>query len=132
MRASRIARAIRISWWMTVLCRSQLQRPGRDDLVLLHHRPAHAVAVVVALLQALEAVVATGGTRVEREDRIAGEHEAAAQRAEHRVAGSPVGRARAGAHRLDLVAVVLDRGPRAARPQHAFEAPDFAVADRGL
>src|SRR5258706_1240400 len=111
----------------------QFKRPRRDDLVLFQHRAAHAIAVVVFLLQAFEAVIAPGRARVERKDRIAGEHEASAQRAEHRIAGGPMRRTRAGTHRLDLVAVVLQRRPRAAHAQHALEAPDFlAVLHAGL
>src|SRR5258708_35669525 len=115
------------------LSQSELERPGRDDLVLLHHRAAHAVAFLIALLQALVAAVAPGGAGVEREDGVAREHEASAQRAEHRIARSPVRRARPRRHRLDLVAVVLQRRAVAAHAQHAFEAPfAFLVADAGL
>src|SRR5258708_22718304 len=115
------------------LSQSELERPGRDDLVLLHHRAAHAVALRIALLKALVAAVAPGGAGVEREDGGAREHEASAQRAEHRIARSPVRRARPRRHRLDLVAVVLQRRAVAAHAQHAFEAPfAFLVADAGL
>src|SRR5258708_31900592 len=115
------------------LSQSELERPGRDDLVLLHHRTAHAVAFFIALLLALVAAVAPGGAGVERQDGVAREHEASAQRAEHRIAGSPVRRARARRHRLDLVAVVLQRRAVAAHAQHALEAPfAFLVAEAGL
>ena len=49
----------------------ELQRPGRDQLVLLEHRAAHAVAPRVALLDALEAAVARGRARVRGKDRVA-------------------------------------------------------------
>src|SRR2546429_4286538 len=112
----------------------ELERPGRNDLVFFHHGAAHAVAALVALLDALEAAVTAGGVGVEREDRIAREHEASAQCAERRARRRPVRRARAGRERLDLVAVLVQRRAIAAHAQHALEAP-FAVVvvvDRGL
>src|SRR5258708_14180161 len=115
------------------LSQSELERPGRDDLVLLHHRTAHAVAFLIGLGEALVAAVGPGRAGVEREDGVAREHEASAQRAEHRIARSPMRRARPRRHRLDLVAVVLQRRAVAAHAQHAFEAPfAFLVADAGL
>src|SRR5207248_145166 len=109
----------------------ELQRPGRDDLVLLHHRAAHAVAALVALLEALEAAVTRGGIGVERKDGVARENEPSTQRAKRRADGCTVRRACAGRERLDLVAVVLQRRALATHAQHAFEVPLAALMPDG-
>src|SRR2546426_6915016 len=87
-----------------LLGQGEIERPGGEDLVFLEQCTAHRVAARVALLQAFEAAVPAGGAGIERQDRVAGEDEAAAQRAERGVGRAPVRRARARGERLDVVA----------------------------
>src|SRR3954465_42873 len=106
--------------------RRQLQRPRRNELVLLHHRAARAVAALVALLQAFVAAEAAGWIGVKREDRVARQHEAAGERAEHRIRRAPVRGMSARGERHDLVAVVLQCRAVAEHAEHAVEVP-FAI-----
>src|SRR3954466_9870885 len=76
--------------------RRQLDRPRRDDLVLLEQRAAHRIMCAVALLDAFKAAIAAGGARIRRQEGVARKHEAPAQRADRRIARGPVRRARAG------------------------------------
>src|SRR5258708_13054868 len=111
----------------------QFQRPAGDHFVLVEQAPACGVVLFIFFLQALETTIAPGGARVKRKDGVAGEHEAAAQRADRRVARGPVGRARAVRERLDLVAVVGDPRRIAAQAQHRLEAPaGRLMLDRGF
>src|SRR5262245_18217705 len=113
--------------------RRELDRPRRNHLVLLEQRAAHRVVRVVALLDAFEAAVAPGRAGVLRQDGVAGKHEAPAQRADRRIAGSPVRRARAVGQRLDVVAVVVHARRVAAQALYRLEQPAAGlVADGGF
>src|SRR5258708_26768516 len=111
----------------------QFQRPAGDHFVLVEQAPACGVVLFIFFLQALETTIAPGRARVKRKDGVAGEHEAAAQRADRRVARGPVGRARAVRERLDLGAVVGEPRRIAAQAQHRLEAPaGRLMLDRGF
>src|SRR6267143_2315303 len=106
-----------------LLGQGEIERPGGEDLVFLEQCTAHRVAARVALLQAFEAAVPAGGACIERQDRVAGEDEAAAQRAERGMGRAPVRRARARRERLDVVAVLVYPCRLAAQPQDGLEEP---------
>src|SRR6267378_2120359 len=109
-----------------LLGEGELERPGGEDLVFLDQCTAHRVTARVALLQAFEAAVPAGGACIERQDRVAGEDEAAAQRAERGMGRAPVRRARARRERLDVVAVLVHARRVAAQPQDGLEKPAAA------
>src|SRR6267378_1320062 len=109
-----------------LLGEGEIERPGGEDLVFLEQCTAHRVAARVALLQAFEAAVPAGGAGIERQDRVAGEDEAAAQRAERGMGRAPVRRARARRERLDVVAVLVHARRVAAQPQDGLEKPAAA------
>src|SRR5258705_7657367 len=84
----------------------ELECPARDQLVLVEQRAAGGIARFALPLEALKTAVAPGRAGIERQDGVAREHEAPAQRTDRRVGRGPVRRERAGRERLDLVAVV--------------------------
>src|SRR5207302_10446516 len=106
-----------------LLGEGEIERPGGEDLVFLEQCTAHRVAARVALLQTFEAAVPAVGAGIERQDRVAGEDEAAAQRAERGMGRAPVRRARARRERLDVVAVLVYPRGVAAQPQDRLEQP---------
>src|SRR6267143_4504954 len=109
-----------------LLGQGEIERPGGEDLVFLEQCTAHGIAARVALLQAFEAAVPAAGACIERQDRVAGEDEAAAQRAERGMGRAPVRRARARRERLDVVAVLVHARRVAAQPQDGLEKPAAA------
>src|SRR3954471_14535341 len=111
--------------------RRQLDRPRRDDLVLLEQRAAHRIMGGVALLDAFEAAVAAGGARIRRQDGVARKDKAPAQRADRRIARGPVRRARAGRERLDVVAVVVHARRLATHALHCLEDPAARLVPDG-
>src|SRR5712692_400769 len=129
-------RLVSMSSSMNQICgleHCELERPGRDHLVLVEQRAAHRIAIFIFSFKAFKTTIASGGAGIGREDGVAAEDEAPAQRADRRVARSPVGRARERRERLDLVAVVLHARRVAAQPQHGLEQPARRlVADRGF
>src|SRR3954467_7417771 len=127
--------SLRLCAWSMVsppsVDRCQLDRPRRDDLVLLEQRAAHGIMSVVALLDAFEAAVAPGRAGVRRQDGVGGEDEAPAQRADGGVAGAPVRRACAGGERLDVVAVVVHARRLATHALHCPEDPAAGLVPDG-
>src|SRR5688572_23157321 len=105
----------------------ELDAPGREDLAAVQQHAARAVALVIPADDGVLAAVAAGGRLVGREDHVADDDEAAAQRAEGSALRSPGRGEVPRRHRLYLVERAVLGGRRGGGAHHAFVDPLVGV-----